>query len=127
MKPYVRCRPSKLLIYHCNDEKILSVMKSDICNYTPQKANYKKKWINLRFYPGDLVTCMQGDREISVISGRLPDNQGELAYMWLVTIIIHENDNNNNSNNNNWQSSCWKRSKYCCRNYSLTIFGTAWG
>lgn len=64
MKPYVRCRPSKLLIYHCNDEKILSVMKSDICNYTPQKANYKKKMnksaiLSGRF--GDLYAGGQGD------------------------------------------------------------------
>ena len=31
-------------------------------------------------YPGDLVTCT-GDWEIGVISGRLPDNPGELACM----------------------------------------------
>ena len=34
----------------------------------------------------------QGD---SVVSGRLPDNQGELAYMWLAA--IHENKNGNGS------------------------------
>ena len=31
-----------------------------------------------RFYPGDLVT-RTGDREIRSVSGRLPDNPGELA------------------------------------------------
>ena len=65
MKPYVRCRPSKSLIYHCNDEIILSVMKSDICNYTTQKPNYEKKNMNKspilsgRF--GDLYAGGHGD------------------------------------------------------------------
>ena len=34
--------------------------------------------IQSRFYPGDLVT-RAGDREIRSVSGRLPDNPGELA------------------------------------------------
>ena len=64
MKPSVRCRPSKSLIYHCNNEIILSVMKSDICNYTPQKPNYKNKIdksaiLSGRF--GDLYAGGQGD------------------------------------------------------------------
>ena len=33
-----------------------------------------------RFYPGDLMT-RTGDREIRSVSGRLPDNAGELACM----------------------------------------------
>ena len=32
------------------------------------------------FYLGDLVTCVK-DWKICSISGRLPDNPGELAYM----------------------------------------------
>ena len=42
-------------------------------------ANSREK-IQSCFYPGDVVTCM-GDREIRSVSGRLPDNPGELAYM----------------------------------------------
>ena len=40
-------------------------------------AYYVKKAPS-RFYPGDLVT-RTGDREIRSVSGRLPDNPGELA------------------------------------------------
>jgi len=35
------------------------------------------------FYLGDLVT-RPGDRQIVVVSGRFPDNAGELAYMGFV-------------------------------------------
>ena len=36
--------------------------------------------VQSRFYPGDLMT-RTGDREIRSVSGRLPDNPGELARM----------------------------------------------
>ena len=42
-----------------------------ISNYSTEKI---KRW----FYPGDLVT-RTGEREICVVSGRLPDNPEELA------------------------------------------------
>ena len=35
------------------------------------------------FYLGDLVTC-PGDQQIGVVSGRFPDNPGELVYMGFV-------------------------------------------
>ena len=38
--------------------------------------------VQSRFYPGDLMT-RTGDREIRSVSGRLPDNPGELASMGL--------------------------------------------
>ena len=41
----------------------------------------KRLWkVQSRFYPGDLMT-RTGDREIRSVSGRLPDNPGELACM----------------------------------------------
>ena len=43
----------------------------------------KRLWkVQSRFYPGDLMT-RTGDREIRSVSGRLPDNPGELARIWM--------------------------------------------
>ena len=44
-----------------------------------------QKSSKVHFYLGNLMTCM-GEREISAVSGRLPDNPGELmAYMTMAT------------------------------------------
>ena len=42
------------------------------------KLRHRKALIKTQFYLGDLVTCA-GDQEIGVVSGRLPNNPGELA------------------------------------------------
>ena len=48
----------------------------------------KRLWkVQSRFYPGDLMT-RTGDREIRSVSGRLPDNSGELACMQLVSARV---------------------------------------
>ena len=44
--------------------------------------------IQSRFYPGDVAARM-GDREICSVSGRLPDNLGELAYMHVYKYLMH--------------------------------------
>ena len=52
----------------------------------------KRLWkVQSRFYPaGDLMT-RKGDREIRSVSGRLPDNPGELACMQLSMICSPRN------------------------------------
>ena len=49
-------------------------------NEISSKLSHRKAHIKTRCYLGDLVTCA-GDQEIGVISGRLPNNPGELACM----------------------------------------------
>ena len=49
----------------------------------------KRLWkVQSRFYPGDLM-IRTGDREIRSVSGRLPDNPGELACMYITSSLIH--------------------------------------
>ena len=48
----------------------------------------KRLWkVQSRFYPGDLMT-RTGDREIRSVSGRLPDNPGELARMQPMRLFL---------------------------------------
>ena len=50
----------------------------------------KRLWkVQSRFYPGDLMT-RTGDREIRSVSGRLPDNPGELACMMWAILFVTE-------------------------------------
>ena len=63
-------------------------MKSDTCKYAPETEKWKKR--KLRFIRE--IWWLVLETEISTLSRRLPDNEGELAYMWLVA--IHENNNN---------------------------------
>ena len=92
---------TKIRFYDCNGKIIL--VRDEIRAKMPQKPKYEWKKIRISgengltsklkhrkahnsifpFYLGDLVT-RPGDQQFGVVSGRFPDNPGELACMGFV-------------------------------------------
>ena len=91
----------KIRFHHCNDKIIFAsyLIQPKVSQklYNEKRSNFeKKKGLNFKlkteklkrpFYLGDLVS-QTGEREISAVSGRLLDSQGELAYMYMLGTML---------------------------------------